>query len=175
MANLQRLYNRAPRKCMEVRNSPPPQRCGVSVEEVERYFRAKYIAPWEQVASATPPFPIWDHPRCTDVLENPISVLELKRVLHKMDGNTAPGPDRIGYQTWKHLEADHKIILDILNTCRTNGKIPLDWKTANKTPSTRCMLQWWPEGFWPGQWMKASCLPPKRVFFPWRGAWSTTT
>ena len=116
---------------MEVRNSPPPQRCGVSVEEVERYFRAKYIAPWEQVASATPPFPIWDHPRCTDVLENPISVLELKRVLHKMDGNTAPGPDRIGYQTWKHLEADHKIILDILNTCRTNGKIPPEWKTAN--------------------------------------------
>ncbi|KAL5509914.1 hypothetical protein EMCRGX_G005361 [Ephydatia muelleri] len=89
MANLQRLYNRAPRQCMDkVRNTPPPLRCEVSVEE------------------------------------------ELKRVFQRVDKGSSPGPDRIGYQTWKHLDADHTVVLSILNTCRINGKIPPDWKKS---------------------------------------------
>eukprot|EP00731_Ephydatia_muelleri_P034285 Em0054g8a len=71
MANLQRLYNRAPRQCMDK---------------------------------------------------------ELK--LQRVDGGSSPGPDRIGYLTWKHLDADHTVVLSILNTCRINGKIPPDWKKS---------------------------------------------
>ncbi|KAL5509989.1 hypothetical protein EMCRGX_G005452 [Ephydatia muelleri] len=56
MANLQRLYNRAPRQCMDkVRNTPPPLRCEVSVEEVDRYFRNKFRVPGNQPAVPTPP------------------------------------------------------------------------------------------------------------------------
>ena len=102
MANLQRLYNRAPRKCMDsVRKSPQPQRCEVPVEEVDRFFRSKYDDPGERAAAAAPPFPLWEHPKGTDVLQDPISLSELKRVLQKMDGNTSPGPDRIGYRTYE--------------------------------------------------------------------------
>ena len=125
MANLQRLYNRAPRKCIKrIRHSPQPKRCKVPVMEVERFFKSKYEAPEVIAATIPPPFPLWDDPKGADVLQAPITLQELKKVLQRMDGNTSPGPDRNGYRTWKLLEADHRIALGILNTCRTNGKIP---------------------------------------------------
>ncbi|KAL5509857.1 hypothetical protein EMCRGX_G005296 [Ephydatia muelleri] len=131
MANLQRLYNRAPSKCMEgIRKSPQPQICTVAVAEVDRFFRSKYEARETREVSAEPPFPLWVQTEDTDVLQDPMTLLELKRVLKKMDGNTSPGPDRINYRTWKQLEADHAITLCILNTCRINGKIPPEWKTS---------------------------------------------
>ena len=130
-ANLQRLYNRAPRKCMEsIRHSSQPKRCEVSVTEVEKFFKAKYEAPLLRAATTPPPFPLWDHPKGADVLQSPITLQELKAIFQRMDGNTSPGPDRIGYRTWKQLEADHKMVLEILNTCRTNGKIPPEWKSS---------------------------------------------
>lgn len=106
---------------------------------MDRFFRSKYETLEARDVSAEPPFPLWDHPKDTDVLRDPISLLELKRVLKKMDGNTSPGPDRISYRTWKQLEADHAIVLCILNTCRTNGKIPPEWKTYS---FTRGMTRW---------------------------------
>ena len=131
MANLQRLYNRSPRKCMDrVRKSPPPLRCQVPVAEVDTFFKAKYLAPPEQTAPGVPPFPLWDHPKGADLLQDPITLLELKGVLQKADGSTAPGPDRIGYRTWKQLESEHTIVLSVLNTCRINVKIPPEWKTS---------------------------------------------
>lgn len=54
----------------------------------------------------------------------------MKRVFQRVDKGSSPGPDRIGYQTWKHLDADHTVVLSILNTCRINGKIPPDWKKS---------------------------------------------
>ena len=105
MANLLRLYNRAPRKCMEsIRHSPQPKRCEVPVMEVERFFKSKYEAPVERAATTPPPFPLWDHPKGADVLQAPIALQEMKKVLQRMDGNTSPGPDPIGYRTWKQLE-----------------------------------------------------------------------
>ncbi|KAL5509829.1 hypothetical protein EMCRGX_G005265 [Ephydatia muelleri] len=65
-----------------------------------------------------------------DVLQAPIALQELKTVFQRMDGNTSPGPDRISYRTWKQLEADHRMVLEILNTCRINGKIPPEWKSS---------------------------------------------
>ena len=131
MANLQRLYNRAPRKCIKrIRHSPQPKRCKVPVMEVERFFKSKYEAPEVIAATIPPPFPLWDDPKGADVLQAPITLQELKKVLQRMDGNTSPGPDRNGYRTRKLLEADHRIALGILNTCRTTGKIPPEWKTS---------------------------------------------
>ncbi|KAL5509851.1 hypothetical protein EMCRGX_G005290 [Ephydatia muelleri] len=85
MANLQRLYNRSPRECMD---------------------------------------------KGVDPLQVPITLQELKAVYQGVDGNTSPGPDHIGYNTWKKLGAEHKIVLSILNTCRVNGKIPPEWKIS---------------------------------------------
>ena len=83
-----------------------------------------------RAATTPPPFPLWDHPKGADVLQAPIALQELKTVFQRMDGNTSPGPDRIGYRTWKQLEADHRMVLEILNTCRINGKIPPEWKSS---------------------------------------------
>ena len=131
MANLQRSYNRAPKKCMEsIRHTPTPLRCEVAIEEVEDHFKAKLAVPQGIDPWAPPPFPLWQQRTPSDVMEAPISQQEVKRTLQAMDADTSPGPDRLKYKTWKLLDPNQEIVTAILNTCRANGKIPPAWKIS---------------------------------------------
>ena len=131
MANLQRRYNDSPKQCMEaIRHTPPTPRCEVPIEAVNAHFAAK-LAPAQGInVSDPPPVDLWNHRVQCDVLEPPITQQEVKKTLLAMDSRSAPGPDRIRYNTWKHLDPSQEIVTEILNTCRSNRKIPPAWKTS---------------------------------------------
>eukprot|EP00731_Ephydatia_muelleri_P013824 Em0007g1134a len=131
MANLQRKYNDSPKQCMDaIRHTPPTLRCEVSIEEVNAHFAAKLASPQGIDDSVPPPVDLRQNRVPCDVLGPPITQGEVKRTLQSMDSRSAPGPDRIRYNTWKHLDPQQEIVTVILNTCRANGKIPPAWKTS---------------------------------------------
>lgn len=132
MANLQRNYNRSPKKCMEaIRHTPPPPRCEVPIEVVSEYYKTKLAAPRGIDPSVPPPFPVWTQTTSKDVMEPGITPEEVKRTLQAMDMGSASGPDRIQYGTWKSLDSKQEIVTLILNTCRVNRKIPPAWKISS--------------------------------------------
>ena len=132
MANLQRLYNSSPKECIDsIRHNPPPLRCEVPKEEVERYFREKLQPPEGINVEARPPFNLWLTVSPSDVMETPITQMEVKGILQSMDVGSAPGPDRIRYRTLKQIDQGMETVTSILNTCRVNGKVPPEWKQSS--------------------------------------------
>ena len=132
MANLQRLYNSSPKECIDsIRHNPPPLRCEVPKEDVERYFREKLQPPEGINVEVRPPFDLWLTVSPSDVMETSITQMEVKGVLQSMDVGSAPGPDRIRYRTLKQIDQGMETVTSILNTCRVNGKIPPEWKQSS--------------------------------------------
>ena len=132
MANLQRNYNASPRKCMDViRHTHPPIKCEVPIGEVSEHFKGKLAAPLGIDPNAPPPYQLWTNTTPQDVMAPIITPEEVKKTLQAMDLSSAPGPDRIQFGTWKHLDPKQEIVTTILNTCRANGKIPPAWKVSS--------------------------------------------
>lgn len=77
------------------------------------HFAAK-LAPAQGInVSDPPPVDLWNHRVQCDVLEPPITQQEVKKTLLTMDSRSAPGPDSIRYNTWKHLDPRQKIVTEI--------------------------------------------------------------
>ena len=114
-----------------IRHTPPPLRCEVPIGEVSNFFSAKLAAPQGIDPYVPPPFQLWNGTTPCDVMEHTITPDEVKRTFRAMELDSAPGPDRIRYKTWKLIDPNLEVVTGILNTCRTNGKIPPAWKLSS--------------------------------------------
>ena len=131
MANLQRNYNSSPKKCMDaIRHAPPPPRCEIPIEDVSNHYKAKLAVPQDLDLSTPLPFHLWPWSTQCDVMDPIITPEEVKRTHQAMEMDSAPGPDRIRYKSWKLIDPNREVITGILNTCRANGKIPPSWKIS---------------------------------------------
>ena len=127
---LQKEYRLHPKLCMaQLRKSPPPTKCSVSIATVRDYFVAKQADERGNTPVGSPPLQLWANPTPSDVMVSPITEEELSKTLKRMKANSAPGPDRLRYSAWKQLNP--ATITTILNTCRINGRIPSRWKQSN--------------------------------------------
>ncbi|KAL5509971.1 hypothetical protein EMCRGX_G005426 [Ephydatia muelleri] len=122
--------------------SPPPapisKETAQRLEKLDRalsLLRPNPAIQWEpEPQERQPPAPdgrgLWQDvtPTNLHVLEAPITSQEVPDTIKRTNTNSAPGPDRLPYATWKRLDPDHNIVTSILNTCRINAKIPPSWK-----------------------------------------------
>lgn len=114
-----------------IRHTPPPLRCEVPTGEVSNFFSAKLAAPQGIDQNVPPPFQLWNGTTPCDVMEHTITPDEVKRTFQAMESDSAPGPDRIRYKSWKLIDPNLEVVTGILNTCRANGKIPPAWKLSS--------------------------------------------
>ena len=54
----------------------------------------------------------------------------MRNVFKSLPRNSAPGPDRITYSTWRAVDPSCYMLTKILETCRKNKRIPITWKTS---------------------------------------------
>eukprot|EP00731_Ephydatia_muelleri_P013772 Em0007g1082a len=66
----------------------------------------------------------------SDPMDSPITKEDVLKTLKHTRHNSAPGPDRLQYSSWKRLDPTGSLIAGILNTCRINWKIPPSWKES---------------------------------------------
>ena len=80
--------------------------------------------------------PVWapteslhlDSTHFNPVLDDPFSIEELNRVLHKLKPESAPGPDMIENKMILHLpDSWKKLLLDCINLCYTSLVFPEEW------------------------------------------------
>ena len=57
-------------------------------------------------------------PECTDVLDSPLMVEEVRRQLRRLPAYSAPRPDGVTYVQWKRLDPEGKLLSIIMNVCR---------------------------------------------------------
>ena len=102
MVALQKVYRQNPKRCMAMlRKIPPPVRCTVLITTVGAYFQAKQNAADPSTPTGPPPFQLWQDVTPTDLLEAPITSQEVLDTIKRTNPNSAPGPDRLPYTTWK--------------------------------------------------------------------------
>ena len=147
---LQKEYRSNPKRCMEkIREIPPPTRCSVPISEVTNYFRSKLSPTTTAPVTIPPPTPVWPNVTSADPLSLDFSDQEVSRTLKRLRNNSAPGPDRLRYSSWKNIDPKCEIVPTILNTCRKNGRIPPSWKESttiliHKGDNPSCMDNWRP-------------------------------
>ncbi|KAL5509843.1 hypothetical protein EMCRGX_G005280 [Ephydatia muelleri] len=138
---LQRLYQANPGACMRrLLDNTPPVYCNIGEQELVAHYAAALAEP----PPLGPP-PTWlfpnRHPEDSgetavtdkgDVLQPPVTPDEVVCQLRRAKW-TAPGADGITYAGWKWIDPQGLILATIYNTCRTNARIPREWKHSTVT------------------------------------------
>ncbi|GES90260.1 ribonuclease H-like domain-containing protein [Rhizophagus clarus] len=143
------ILNRQPRKItlsklqyMDENNKPTFTTDPVKIESLTRHHFQLYASPSQRNHYTSPddlPSP-WNEvylPR-HDIDDNiwhpllqPLSMDDLKLVIHDAAKYKAPGPSKITYEDIKHLsQSGHFYLLHIYNYCFNNNCIPSAWKLA---------------------------------------------
>jgi len=127
---LQRFYRANPRKCIRsILSNSKPKQCPIPMEQLEQHFTSTYQPP--DVAIDSPPAWLHQKNNKTDVMEDLILPEEVKRQIRRLPAKSVPGPDKISYAVWKWLDWEGKLLAQIFEICRRNGKIPSSWKTCS--------------------------------------------
>ena len=138
---LQKLYQANPGACMRrLLDNTPPVYCNIGEQELVAHYAAALAEP----PPLGPP-PTWlfpnRHPEDSgetavtdkgDVLQPPVTPDEVVCQLRRAK-RTAPGADGITYAGWKWIDPQGLILATIYNTCRTNARIPREWKHSTVT------------------------------------------
>ena len=121
---LQKHYRSNKKKCIRLLlgdQSPP---CAISTDALAAFF----FTPAPNENGSTPPsyLPCYD-PDDPDDLMLSVCPEEVAGQLKRLP-NSASGPDRIPYSTWKWAS---EALARIFSTCLTNRRIPEVWKQSN--------------------------------------------
>jgi len=65
-----------------------------------------------------------------DSLRRSILPDEVQRQLQRVRANSAPGPDRLTYGSWRSLDPKGTLLAGLFETCRLSRKIPRSWKES---------------------------------------------
>ena len=107
--------------------------CPVSLSNIEEHFQTKSMSRLPAINSQTPwPEDISMEPPRVLPEEDMFTMEELRKVIRGLLSRKSPGRDGVLYEDLKALCYDKlKILLDIVNTCFLNRKIPVAWKKAS--------------------------------------------
>ncbi len=105
-----------------------PKQCHIPMDQLEDHFRSTYGQP---VDISSPP-PQWLHQssQSEDVMDHTIQPLEVKAQLRRLPPKSSPGPDSVGYGSWKWLDWTGDLLATIFEICRCNCRIPEQWKSS---------------------------------------------
>ena len=98
---------------VSITHLPPPLRCEIPIGDVSIYYMTKLSAPQALDPGVSPPFQLWPQSSLCDVMDPKITLEEVKRTLQAIQMNSAPGQDRINYKTWKFIDLNQEVIMEI--------------------------------------------------------------
>ncbi len=121
--------------------------CSIPVEEVSEHFSTVYAA--APPPPSDPPSWLRDDQPAVDILEDPILPQEAARQIRRMPNDSAPGPDRVSYRSWKQIDPDGVLLARIFEICHLNRRVPASWKHSitillNKKGDQEVISNWRP-------------------------------
>ncbi len=100
---LQRFYRANPKKCSRsLLSIERPKPCNTPIDQLEDHFHSTYSHP---VDISSPPSQ-WLHQsdQLGDVMDHAIQPSEVKFQLRCLPTKSSPGPDGVGYGSWKWVD-----------------------------------------------------------------------
>ena len=136
--NLQALYTRDRRKCVEQlladEDQPRSQDCPIQLSELEEHFRAQHSEqPIDPTSQAAREFlePLAAAPEGAHGLDPYFTEDDVRAQLQKCNLKSAAGPDGIGFFVYKRFdEVLVPALTAIYNACSQHRKVPARWKES---------------------------------------------